>query len=85
MRRQTKKVFISKLEGAKVTHVDRRGKYLVLRLDTGELLVIHLRMSGQLLRAQAKDPVAKHTHVVFTFTQADNCVSSTRARSASCS
>lgn len=69
VRRQPKKVFISKLEGAKVTHVDRRGKYLVLRLDTGELLVIHLRMSGQLLRAQAKDPVAKHTHVTFTFTQ----------------
>ena len=41
----------------------------MLKLDTGELLVIHLRMSGQLLRAQAKDPVAKHTHVVMTFTQ----------------
>jgi len=69
IRRQTKKVFITKLEGAKVTHVERRGKYLVLKLDTGELLVIHLRMSGQLLRAQAKDAVVKHTHVVFTFTQ----------------
>ena len=33
------------------------------------MLVIHLRMSGQLLRAAAKEPVAKHTHVVITFTQ----------------
>ncbi len=69
VRRQTKKQFVTKLEGAKITGVERRGKYLVLKLDTGELLVFHLRMSGQLLRAQAKDDVVKHTHVVITFTQ----------------
>ena len=69
VRRQTKKQFASRLEGAKVNGVDRRGKYLVLKLDTGDLLVVHLRMSGQLLRAQPKDPVDKHTHVTFTFTQ----------------
>ena len=39
-----------------------------MRLDTGDVLVIHLRMSGQLLRAAAKDPLPKHTHVVITFT-----------------
>jgi formamidopyrimidine-DNA glycosylase len=69
IRRQTKKQFITRLEGAKITGVERRGKYLVLKLDTGDLLVIHLGMSGQLLRAQAKDAVLKHTHVVITFTQ----------------
>jgi formamidopyrimidine-DNA glycosylase len=30
---------------------------------------VHLRMSGQLLRAASKDPVVKHTHVIITFTQ----------------
>ena len=35
IRRQTKKVFISKLEGAKINGVERRGKYLLLKLDTG--------------------------------------------------
>ncbi|HEX4822556.1 MAG TPA: bifunctional DNA-formamidopyrimidine glycosylase/DNA-(apurinic or apyrimidinic site) lyase [Acidimicrobiales bacterium] len=69
IRRQTKKVFISKLEGAKINGVERRGKYLLMKLDTGDILVVHLRMSGQLLRAQAKDAVVKHTHVVITFTQ----------------
>jgi formamidopyrimidine-DNA glycosylase len=69
IRRQTKKQFIAKLEGAKINGVERRGKYLLLKLDTGDILVIHLRMSGQLLRAQAKDAVIKHTHVVITFTQ----------------
>jgi formamidopyrimidine-DNA glycosylase len=58
------------LEGKKVTGVTRRGKYLLVRLDGGEVLVIHLGMSGQLLRAKsAKEPLPKHTHVVITFTQ----------------
>ena len=69
VRRQTKKNLMSRLEGTKITAADRRGKYLVLKLDSGELLVVHLGMSGQLLRAAAKDPVAKHTHVIMTFTQ----------------
>ncbi len=68
-RHKTKKQFISRLDAVKVTNVRRRGKYLVLKLDTAELLVIHLGMSGQLLRAQAREPLPKHTHVVITFTQ----------------
>ncbi|HEY5156280.1 MAG TPA: bifunctional DNA-formamidopyrimidine glycosylase/DNA-(apurinic or apyrimidinic site) lyase [Acidimicrobiales bacterium] len=68
VRRQTKKAFIAKLDGVKVTGVDRKGKYLLVRLDSGDVLIIHLRMSGQLLRAAAKDPVPKHTHVIITFT-----------------
>ena len=59
--------FKEKLEGRKVVGVDRRGKYIVVRLDGPDVLVIHLRMSGQLLKASPKDPVAKHTHAVLTF------------------
>jgi formamidopyrimidine-DNA glycosylase len=68
-RHKNKKEFIGRLEGTKVKSARRRGKYLLLTLDSGEVLVIHLRMSGQLLRAQPKDPMPKHTHVVITFTQ----------------
>ena len=68
-RHKTKKDFAGRLEGTKVKSVRRRGKYLLVNLDSGDVLAIHLRMSGQLLRAQPKDPMAKHTHVVFTFTQ----------------
>lgn len=64
-----KKQFISRLEGVKIKSVGRKGKYLVVTLDSGDLLVIHLGMSGQLLRAATKDPVVKHTHVIFSFTQ----------------
>ena len=69
-RHRSPKEFIAKLEGAKISGVERRGLYLVFKLDTGDLLVCHLGMSGQLRRTQAKDPRADHTQVVLTFTQA---------------
>jgi formamidopyrimidine-DNA glycosylase len=68
-RHGAKKPFITALEAAKITGVVRRGKYLLLKLDTGQLLVIHLGMSGQLRKTAPKDPVEKHTHAVLTFTQ----------------
>jgi formamidopyrimidine-DNA glycosylase len=62
--------FRSRLEGRKIERVQRRGKYLLVELEGGELLVVHLRMSGQLLRVKSpKEPLAKHTHVVITFSQ----------------
>jgi formamidopyrimidine-DNA glycosylase len=62
--------FRARLEGRKMTSVRRAGKYLLIGLDDDDLLVIHLGMSGQLLRAKGpKDPMATHTHVVITFTQ----------------
>jgi formamidopyrimidine-DNA glycosylase len=61
--------FVKLLDGAKVTHVHRRGKFLILNLDTGSVLVIHLGMSGQLRRNPARDPTEPHTRVVLTFTQ----------------
>lgn len=68
-RHKSKKEFISRLEGVKISGIGRKGKYLVFKLDSGDRMIAHLRMSGQLLRAQAKDPVPRHTHIVFTFTQ----------------
>ena len=41
------------LTGLAVERVERRGKYLLLRLDDGETLAIHLRMTGNLLRRGA--------------------------------
>lgn len=69
-RHRMRKQFTGRLEGAKVSGVERRGKYLVLKLDTGDIWVVHLGMSGQLVRARSsRDRRAKHTHVVVTFTQ----------------
>lgn len=66
-RHSTKKQFTSRLEGERISSISRRGKNLILDLGD-DLLVIHLGMSGQLLKAAPKDPKVKHTHVVFSFT-----------------
>jgi len=70
-RHQSAKHFRALLEGRTIKAVGRLGKYLVLTLDNGDSLVVHLGMSGQLLRVKSpKEPKPKHTHVVVTFTQA---------------
>ena len=41
----------AELEGERVEAVERRGKYLVVRFESGRVLLIHLRMTGSLLCA----------------------------------
>src|SRR5205823_14561886 len=66
-RHKNKADFVKRLEGRKITSVVRKGKYLLVSVDSGEVLVIHLGLSGQLLRAKsAKEASIKHTHVVLT-------------------
>jgi len=47
--------------GQTVSRVLRRGKYLVLQLQQGAML-LHLGMSGSLRVAQPKEPLKKHDH-----------------------
>ncbi|HWI55235.1 MAG TPA: DNA-formamidopyrimidine glycosylase [Desulfobacteria bacterium] len=53
------------LNGKKITRLDRRGKYLIIHLSGGLAMVIHLRMTGQLLYCSPEQETPKHTHVVF--------------------
>ena len=39
------------LEGERVRALDRRGKYLIVRFESGRALLIHLRMTGSLRHA----------------------------------
>ncbi|MFL5943750.1 MAG: bifunctional DNA-formamidopyrimidine glycosylase/DNA-(apurinic or apyrimidinic site) lyase [Gaiellaceae bacterium] len=41
----------AELEGERAAAVERRGKYLVVRFESGRVLLIHLRMTGSLLHA----------------------------------
>ena len=42
----------AELEGETVASVERRGKYLVVRFESGRSLLIHLRMTGSFLHAR---------------------------------
>ncbi|MSV81354.1 MAG: hypothetical protein F2868_11835, partial [Actinobacteria bacterium] len=65
VRRTSKQALIDGLTGATILSVERRGKYLLCPLDTGDELMMHLRMSGRLLVAAAGEERPPHTHVVM--------------------
>jgi formamidopyrimidine-DNA glycosylase len=46
--------FAARIRGQTITAVDRRGKYILIRLEH-DTLVIHLKMSGRLYVANAED------------------------------
>jgi formamidopyrimidine-DNA glycosylase len=55
--------FISRLIGVTVLDVVRRGKFLWLTLDSGEALLAHLGMSGQLVLEPPEAPTESHLRV----------------------
>ena len=60
--------FVAMLTGRTILDVARRGKYLWLPLDSGDAVIGHLGMSGQLLIEPAEKPDGPHLRVRFTFT-----------------
>jgi formamidopyrimidine-DNA glycosylase len=65
VRRTSRQALIDGLTGATLMAAHRRGKYLLCPLDTGDELMVHLRMSGRLLVADANTERPPHTHVVL--------------------
>jgi formamidopyrimidine-DNA glycosylase len=66
--------FSKRLVGRRVERVDRRAKYLVVVLDSGDALLMHLGMSGSFRISGVDDEAAhedappgrlKHDHVIF--------------------
>jgi len=55
------------LVGKRIVSISRRGKYLVTQLSDGNYLLVHLRMTGQLLTSPPAKKDRKHVHVVFEF------------------
>ena len=60
--------FVAVLAGRTILDVSRRGKYLWLPLDSGDAVIGHLGMSGQLLIEPSSRPDGPHLRVRFTFT-----------------
>ncbi|HEX2035091.1 MAG TPA: bifunctional DNA-formamidopyrimidine glycosylase/DNA-(apurinic or apyrimidinic site) lyase [Chloroflexota bacterium] len=58
-------LFPAALAGHRVEAIERRGKFLVLRLDGGASLIVHLRMTGQLRWREHGAPRERHLRVVL--------------------
>jgi len=57
---------IAKAEGLKATAIRRRSKYLIIDVEDGASLLIHLGMSGSLRLVDPAEPWKKHDHVAWT-------------------
>ncbi len=55
VRRPPVEEFLSRVIGQRITGLTRRGKYLLFSLSSGEILVMHLKMTGSLLLNPADD------------------------------
>jgi formamidopyrimidine-DNA glycosylase len=72
LRRPFPPAFASRLEGRRIRAVERRGKYLLVALDSGAVLLMHLGMSGSFRIDRERKPRHaaaagnRHDHVVFT-------------------
>ena len=57
--------------GAKIEEIKRRAKILIFDLDNNWSVLIHLKLTGQLIFHDDKtegDPPTKHTHIIYYFT-----------------
>jgi formamidopyrimidine-DNA glycosylase len=58
--------FVGRLEGRRVVRIDRRAKYILIHLDSDEILLCHLGMSGRMLIGTG--PVLEpepHDHIIL--------------------
>ncbi|MFT6811967.1 MAG: formamidopyrimidine-DNA glycosylase [Ilumatobacter sp.] len=73
VRRTSREALIDGLTNTTVLSAERRGKYLIMPLDSGDSMMIHLRMSGQVLLAPAGADRPAHTHVVMHLDNGTEC------------
>jgi formamidopyrimidine-DNA glycosylase len=53
------------LVGQKMLAIQRRGKWIIVRLERGGRFVLHLGMSGQLTVTEAAEPLPNHVHLIL--------------------
>ncbi len=62
--------FLDRIPGQYVTGVGRRGKYLLIQLSR-DTLIIHLRMSGELIVEDQRAPIKDHYRLLVNFEDGD--------------
>ena len=65
LRRPFPSALASRLDGAQIGALRRRGKYVLIELDTDGVLLLHLGMSGRVTAGSAALPDTPHDHVVL--------------------
>jgi formamidopyrimidine-DNA glycosylase len=59
--------FADRLKNSEIEFVSRRGKHILFYLDSAQVLIAHLRMTGRFLLLPPNRELPKHAHAVFYF------------------
>ncbi len=65
VRQPSPEEFCSHLTGQRITGLSRNGKYLSFKLSSGDVLIVHLKMSGSLLLESAPTQDNRFNRAVF--------------------
>lgn len=65
LRQPLPKEFYTRIKGQEISAITRRGKYLIFSLSSGDLLVIHLKMSGSLLIGKDSFEPPKYSRAII--------------------
>jgi formamidopyrimidine-DNA glycosylase len=57
--------FAAKIRGQTITDIERRGKFILIHLDSGDTATLHLRMTGELTVTAPDVPFPLHVHLFF--------------------
>ena len=60
--------FVEGLTGKSILEVGRKGKYLVLKTDENQKLIVHLRMTGALIAQDSEQEAPPYAKIKFTLT-----------------
>jgi formamidopyrimidine-DNA glycosylase len=71
LRRRWSAAWGARLAGRRIESLGRRGKWIIVSLDGGVHLLIHLGMTGQLRVWPAQQPRQTHTHLIIDLDGAD--------------
>lgn len=68
VRRHPAAELVDKVTGKRLDEARRKGKFLLMHLDSGDVLLAHMGMSGRMLQVPTGEVRLAHTHVALTFT-----------------
>ena len=66
MRIEINEDFAEKVINAKITKIERKAKYLLLHLQNGLSILMHLGMTGKIIAYPNKTEPEKHDHLIFS-------------------
>lgn len=65
LRKRWSQTWAKTLANGTIQGVERRGKWIIMVLDSGARLIIHLGMTGQLQVVKTSAPIKAHTHLIM--------------------